>query len=176
MVPDKDGVVAPKYEAVPRTFNYPPKRIDCAEYYPNGHAGVYNACLAILNPEKYPHEYKVEAWINHGGNPIRKNAQPQMYVEAFKKIPFVVDIAYHFDEPTYMADVVLPDHASFERLRVTYLHPQEKSLSNETNGIQMVQLREPVPPFSIPWMRMIFIPHWPRNWGSSTARAEFMIS
>ena len=40
-----------------------------------------------------------------------------MYVEAFKKIPFVVDIAYHFDEAAYMADVLLPDNASFERLR-----------------------------------------------------------
>jgi anaerobic selenocysteine-containing dehydrogenase len=143
--PDKDGVVAPRYEAIPRKFNYPPKRIDLAEYYPNGHAGVYNACLSILHPEQYPHDYKVEAWINHGGNPIRKNAQPQMYVEAFKKIPFVVDIAYHFDEAAYMADVLLPDNASFERLRLTYLHAQEKSLSAETNGIQLAQLREPAP-------------------------------
>ncbi|MBP1707321.1 MAG: BisC, partial [Chloroflexi bacterium] len=146
LVPDKDGVVTPRYEAVPRPFKYPPNRIDCAEFYPNGHAGVYNACLAILNPEKYPHEYKVEAWINHGGNPIRKNVQPQAYVEAFKKIPFVVDIAYQFDEPSFMADVVLPDHVSLERLRVTYLHPQEKSVNKETNGLQEVQLREEVPP------------------------------
>lgn len=151
LIPDKDGVVTPKYEAIPRKFNYPPKRLDLAEYYPNGHAGVYNACLAILNPGKYPHDYKAEVLINHGGNPIRKNAQPQTYVEAFKKIPFIVDIAYHFDEPSYLADVVLPDHASFERLRVLYLHPQEKSLSDETNGIQMIQLRDPVPALFNTW-------------------------
>jgi anaerobic selenocysteine-containing dehydrogenase len=146
LTPDQDGVVTPRYEAVPRAFKFPPNRIDCAEFYPNGHAGVYIACMAILNPEKYPHDYKVEAWINHGGNPIRKNVQPQAYVEAFKKIPFVVDIAYHFDEPSFLADVVLPDHVSLERLRVTYLHPQEKSVNKETNGIQLVQIREPVPP------------------------------
>jgi len=145
LVPDKDGVVTPKYEAVPRAFKFPPNRIDCAELYPNGHASVYIACMAILHPEKYPHDYKIEAWINHGGNPIRKNVQPQAYVEAFKKIPFVVDIAYQFDEPSFMADVVLPDHVSLERLRVTYLHPQEKSVNKEVNGIQLVQMREPVP-------------------------------
>jgi anaerobic selenocysteine-containing dehydrogenase len=145
LVPDKDGVVTPKYEAIPRKFNYPPKRIDMAEYYPNGHAGVYNACMSILHPEQYPHDYRIEAWINHGANPIRKNTQPEMYIEALKKVPFVVAVAYQFDEPTYLADIVLPDNCGFERLRLTYLHAQEKSLSAETNGIQLVELREPAP-------------------------------
>ncbi len=145
LVPDKDGVVTPAGEAIPKKFNYPPQRIDIAEYYPNSHAVIYNACMAILHPERYPHEYRVEAWINHGANAIRKNAQPELYIEALKKIPFVVDIAYNFSEISYLADVVLPDHAGFERLRLTYLHPQELSVSAENNGIQMVQLREPAP-------------------------------
>ena len=39
--------------------------------------------MAILNPGKYYHDYEVTAWMTHGSNPIRKTAQPQLWVEVF---------------------------------------------------------------------------------------------
>jgi len=44
-------------------------------------------------------------------NPIRQNAQPEKYVEGFKKLSFVVTIAFHMDEPAILSDVLLPSTA-----------------------------------------------------------------
>ena len=145
LTPDEDGVVQPIYEAIPKPFKFPPDRIESMEFYPHGHTAPHLAAMAILEPGKYYHDYQIEAMLVIGGNPVRKNTQPQKYVEAFKKVPFVVAISYQLDEPAILADVVLPDHCGLERLRLTYIHAHEKSLDRDVNGLHMVQLREPVP-------------------------------
>ena len=124
LAPGRDGVVKPVYEAIGAPFKFPPDHIDSTEFYPNKHTAPHLAILAILEPEKHYHEYQAEAWITAGSNPIRKTAQPHLFVEAFKKIPFGVSIAYHMDEPTILADVVLPEHSFMERFRVEVFHMQ----------------------------------------------------
>jgi phenylacetyl-CoA:acceptor oxidoreductase len=52
--------------------------------------------------------------VNYASNPIINNAAPQEPLEAFKKVPFVAGIAYHFDEPTMLADIVLPEQSNLE--------------------------------------------------------------
>jgi len=144
--PDQDGIVKPAYEAIAQPFKFPPDHIDCREFYPNKHTAPHLTLMAILEPEKYYHDYEVKAWLTVGANPIRKNAQPQKYVEGFKKAGFGVSIAYHMDEPTILADVVLPEHCALERFRVNAFYPQHQSFDDEVTGLHMVQLRQPVPP------------------------------
>lgn len=145
LAPGPDGTSMPAYEAVGVPFKFPPDHIDLAEFYPHRHTCPHLTIKAILDPEKYYFDYRVEGWLSVGGNPIRANAQPRVFEEGFKKIPFVVSIAYHMDEPTFMADVVLPEHSFMERLRVAAFWPQHQSVSNETNGLKMVSIRQPAP-------------------------------
>ena len=144
--PDEDGVVKPSYEAVAHPFKFPPDSIDSREFYPNKHTAPHLTIMAILEPGKYYQDYQVKAWLSMGANPIRKNAQPQMYVEGLKKVPFGVSIAYHMDEMTALADVVLPEHNTLERLRVNAFLPQHQSMDNEVSGLHMIQMRTPVEP------------------------------
>ncbi|NIR15529.1 MAG: hypothetical protein GWN86_17025, partial [Desulfobacterales bacterium] len=71
--------------------------------------------------------------------------QPDVWVQAFKKIPFHFSIAYNFDEPTILADVVLPEHSFLERFRVEVFTRQHQAIDDEVNGLHMIQLRQPVP-------------------------------
>ncbi|MDK2985992.1 MAG: hypothetical protein PWQ96_1635 [Clostridia bacterium] len=144
--PNENGTVKPAYEAEPRPFKFPPDHVDMSEFYPNKHTAPHLTIKAILDPPKYYLDYEVEAWISVGGNPIRQNAQPETYIKGFKKIPFSVSIAYHMDEPTFMSDVVLPEHSFLERFRVAVFYPQHQSISDEVNGLQMIQYRQPVEP------------------------------
>lgn len=143
--PSEDGTVKPGYEAVARPFKFPPDHIGLVEYFPNCHTTPHLAVNAILEPEKYHIDYEIKAWLSVGGNPIRMNASPEKYVEAFKKIPFSASIAYHLDEPAILADVILPEHSFLERLRVAPFYPQHQSISDEVSGLQMIQMRQPVP-------------------------------
>jgi len=146
MRPDEDGVVKPQYEAANFPYKFPPDNIDCHEFYPNKHTSPHLAVKAILNPDKYHIKYKVEAWFNLAGNPIRKNAQPEVYVEALKKIPFIVSAALTIDEPTIMADVVLPVHSSLERSLCLAYVPSHQTTGAEISGMRMAYIRQPVPP------------------------------
>ncbi|MBW2031435.1 MAG: molybdopterin-dependent oxidoreductase [Deltaproteobacteria bacterium] len=146
MLPDKDGVVTPYGEAVPMPFTFPPEHIDCHEFYPNKHTGPHLAAKAILEPEKYHHDYRIEAWMTLGSNPVRKVAQPQVFVEAIKKIPFVVSIAYHMDETAILADVILPDNCALERHLVKVFKTASQNTSKEVCGLHQVYIRQPVPP------------------------------
>jgi anaerobic selenocysteine-containing dehydrogenase len=144
--PDEDGVVKLRYQAKPYPFKYPPDTIDMHEYYPNKHSTPHLAVQAILNPEKYHIGYQVEAWLTMGSNPIRKNAEPDVYIEAFKKIPFHVSFAYHMDEPAILADIVLPAHSALESARcIAYRQPHQTTSADQA-GMYMAYIRQPVPP------------------------------
>jgi anaerobic selenocysteine-containing dehydrogenase len=143
LAPGEDGIVRPDYEAVGVPFKFPPDHMDCAEFYPNRHTTPHLVAMAILNPGKYYHDYEVEAWMTSGSNPVR--AQPGLWVDVFKNIPFHFSIAYNFDEPTIMADAVLPEHSFMERFRVEVFARQHQAIDDEVNGLHMIQLRQPVP-------------------------------
>jgi len=146
LFPDADGVVTPQFEAAPHPFKFPPDCIDLHEFYPNRHTSPALAAKAILDPGTYHINYDIDVWVNIGANLIRKNAQPDFFVTALKKIPFVVSFGYHFDELTIMADVVLPVHSSMERSFCTVFLPPHQATGAEIAGMHMAYLRQPVPP------------------------------
>ena len=145
MGPTEDGTVTPDYEAVPKPFKFPPDHATMQEFYPHQHTAPHLVLNSILHPEECYLPYKVDAWLSVGGNPIRQNAQPEKYVEGFKKLSFVVTIAFHMDEPAILSDVLLPEHSAMERLRVVPFYLQHQSIDDEVSGLKMIQLREPVP-------------------------------
>lgn len=145
MGPTADGTVTPQYEAVPKPFKFPPDHAALEEFYPHQHTAPHIVLNSILEPEKHYLPYKVDAWMSVGGNPIRQNAQPEAYVKGFKKLSFVVCLAFHMDEPAILSDVLLPEHSALERFRAAPFYLQHQSIDDEVNGLKMVQLREPVP-------------------------------
>lgn len=112
--PGPDGVVAPKSEAEPIPFKFPPD-IDLRQYYPNRHTMPHVAWKAILDPVKYGIPYQIDALMIYGGNPITNNANPEEAVAALAKVPFVVTIAYLYDEAAEFSDILLPESALLER-------------------------------------------------------------
>ena len=118
--PGPDGVVTPKSEADPIPFKYPPD-IDLRQYYPNRHTMPHMAWKAILDPAKYGIPYQVEALMIYGGNPITNNANPDEAVAALSKVPFVVTIAYLYDESAELSDILLPESALLERYGIQKL-------------------------------------------------------
>lgn len=143
--PNEDGTVMGDYECIDKPFNFPPNCIALTEFFPNSHTTLHCAVNAMLEPEKYYIDYKIKAWLTVGGNPIRTNSEPWKYVEAISKVPFSFSIAYHMDEPTILADIVLPEHSFMERLRVAPFYPMHQVSSHDVNCLQMIQYREPVP-------------------------------
>ncbi|HLB29497.1 MAG TPA: molybdopterin dinucleotide binding domain-containing protein, partial [Dehalococcoidia bacterium] len=113
--PNEDGVVTPRMEAVGHPFKFPPDDVQLSSFYPLRHTAPFLAWRAIVKPEEYFLPYNVEMLIVYGGNSIINNAAPDEPLKAFKKIPFVVSIAYHFDEPAEMADLLLPESSNLER-------------------------------------------------------------
>ena len=117
LMPGADGVVAPKREAVPVPFKYPPD-VDLAQYYPNRHTLPHMAWKVVLDPAKYGVPYDLEALMIYGGNPITNNSNPDEAIAALCKIPFVVTIAYIYDEAAELSDILLPEPALFERFGI----------------------------------------------------------
>lgn len=142
---ETEGTVKPSHEAVAFPWKFPPDHIDAYEFYPNKHTGPHLMVNALLNPDEYYIEYDVEALMNVGANPMKGNAEPEKYLEAFSKIPFIFSISYHLDEMTVLSDIVLPEHSFLERVRAQIFWPQHQSVSGETASVKMVQGREPVP-------------------------------
>ena len=144
--PDEDGVVKPGYEANPIPFDFPALTFDYGSIYPHKHATPHLVANMIAEGAKGFHDYDIEAWLSNGSNLIRKVAQPDLFVEMFRKIPFHVAISTHMDETTILADVVLPEHCALERMRVEYLHMQHQTIDYETCGLHMLHFRDPVKP------------------------------
>lgn len=92
-LPGLDGVVAPKKEAIPVPFRYPPD-VDLAQYYLNRHTLPHMAWKVVLDPTKYGAPYNLEALMTYGGNPITNSSNPKKATAALSKIPFIVVIAY----------------------------------------------------------------------------------
>jgi len=145
MGPTEDGTCTPRYEAVPCPWKFPPDSATLKEFYPHQHTAPHLVLKSILNPEQHYLDYKVDGWLSVGGNPIRQNAQPDKYVEGFKKLSCTVAFALHMDECSILSDVLLPEHSALERIRVMPFYPQHQAMDNEVCGLKMIQYREPAP-------------------------------
>ena len=112
--PGPDGVVSPKQEAQPVPWQQP-LSIDLREYYPHRHTSPYLAWKTVLDPEKYGVDHNIDMLMVYGSNPIHSNCTPVHAIEAFKKIPFMVEIAFLYDETSQFCDILLPESSIFER-------------------------------------------------------------
>jgi len=143
--PDKDGVVTPILEAIGHAFKFPPDRIDGLEFFPLKHSTPNLMARNILDPSKYHLNYEVELVLMAGANPVRSTADPQEYVEAFRKVPLVVSIAAQLDESTVLSDIVLPNSHFLEKRGIRIFRPALQSVDDELRGIEVLLGREPVP-------------------------------
>jgi anaerobic selenocysteine-containing dehydrogenase len=113
--PGDDGIVAPKVEAVPRKFEYPPTRIDGKTYFPFSHDDPHVAFDAILYPEKHALPYRPEVMFVWAGNAALHAARQATAIDVFRSMKFLFTLSYSLDEPAQMADIVLPESTSLER-------------------------------------------------------------
>lgn len=144
--PGVDGTVEPNPRLVAQAsewiyneWHFPPDSLDLAEFYPHKHSTPFVAWRAIANPEKYYIEYEPKAMMVYGGNPFMNNAAPDEPAAAFKKVPFVCCIAYHFDEPTQFADLVLAESSNMERLN--YIDYESADADTGRRGLVGVNVR-----------------------------------
>lgn len=146
--PGPDGVVLPKKEAVPEPFKYPPDNIDLVQYYPNRHAMPYMAWKTVLEPTKYGVPYDLEALMIYGGNPITNCSNPEEAIAALCKIPFIVTIAYIFDESAEFSDILLPEPAPYQRYGIQSIGTGHFVQVQDANLLQIngVMARIPIVP------------------------------
>ena len=115
LTPDADGIVAPKVEAVPRKFNFPPDHIDGKTFFPYSHDNPHIVMDAILDPKKHFVEYEPELMFVWAGNMVLRVYQPEKALAALNKMKFIFALSYSIDEPAWMADIVLPEAVGLER-------------------------------------------------------------
>lgn len=142
--PGPDGVVTPKKEAIPVPFSYPPN-IDLAQYYPNRHSLPHVAWRAVLDPEGYGIPYDLEALMIYGGNPVTNSANPKEAIAALSKIPFVVTIAYTYDEAAELSDILLPEPALLERYGIQEVGTGHFVQAQDANMLQITGVLARVP-------------------------------
>ena len=72
--------------------------------------------LGILEPEKYKIPYHPEVLIHCRSNLVGTTADVDKTVEALRKVPFQISFVDYMNETAWLADLVLPDAHSLERL------------------------------------------------------------
>lgn len=148
--PDEDGIVRTWAETTPHVdewefneWHYSPQSIDMAEFYPHRHSTAHVAWRSILHPEKYHLEYHVKMMMVYGANPFF-NIISNEAEEAFKKIPFIVDIAYNYDETSQFADILLAENSNLERLGFDYIHKVTRATDDLRRRVQGHNTRQSV--------------------------------
>ena len=147
--PGPDGTIVPNPQIVPQSeewrrkeFSVPPNHLDLLEFYPHRHCTPFVAWRSIVDPEKYGIDYEAKALIVLGANPLTNNVNASEPMEAFKKIPFITSIAYHLDEPTQFADIILPETSNMERLNFFRFHAAGAEAGQR--GMECFNFRSPV--------------------------------
>ena len=122
LTPDAaDGVVQPGFgqpTAVYRSIKYPPQVADLSDMYPLAYKTGPLLFRVITTPDQYPLPYKVEMLMIAAMNPVNGMGVGDFVAKAIAKVPFTVSLAYNFDEPTELADIVLPENSYLERYAI----------------------------------------------------------
>ncbi len=137
LTPDPaDGVIQPGFGQSSARYSkpiaYPPQVADLSDMYPLAYKTSLLLYNVIATPEQYPLPYKVEMILNLGNNAINGSGTGDFVAEAIAKVPFFVTSSYNFDEPTEMADIVLPEHSYLERYSIA-------SMGSYQGGVLMNQ-------------------------------------
>ena len=145
--PGPDGVVSPKREAIPIPWKYPPD-LDLGQFYPHRHTTPYLAMKTILDPVKYGLDYELDTLMLYGANPITNCSDPKETIAAICKIPFVVSIAYVYDEVASLCDILLPEPALLERYGIQGLGVGHSVQAHDEDMLRVhgVMARVPVVP------------------------------
>jgi len=146
LMPNEDGIVTPILEAIGVPWKFPPDHVDMAEFYPTKHTAPHLAVRAIVDPKEYYLDFPIEAFLVCGGNPIRAITDREIFIEAFKKVPFIVTVSTQFDETTMMADIVLPESYFLERKFCRFYLVVHQSIADDVRGLEMALCRNPVKP------------------------------
>jgi len=146
LMPNEDGIVTPILEAIGVPWKFPPDHVDMAEFYPTKHTAPHLAVRAIVDPKEYYLDFPIEAFLICGGNPIRAITDREIFIEAFKKVPFIVTVSTQFDETTMMADIVLPESYFLERKFCRFYLVVHQSIADDVRGLEMALCRNPVKP------------------------------
>ena len=145
--PDKDGILKARFQfnkivhGVP--FEFPPKGLAPEWLYPTGQSFTPMIHGIILEPEKWHIDFPVKVALVHAANPFSSNANFEEVLKAWQRIPFVISIAYHFDEPTQLADIVLPEDSSLERTNFYRMRRNEKECTDENRGLWGTLVKRP---------------------------------
>lgn len=108
------------------------ERVDGAgSLYPLAHHAYQAVADRILANKPYP----VEALFLYDANPVYECPGGQRFIEAFKKVPFIVSFSSFIDESAQYADLILPDHTFLERFQDDFV---------EGIGYPGIALRQPV--------------------------------
>jgi anaerobic selenocysteine-containing dehydrogenase len=145
--PDEDGILTASHimheQVTGIPFVFPPKALDMGGIYPVKHATPHLAWKAIADPDRYYINYPVKVLIFHASNPIACNANREDVLKAVAKIPFIASLAYHFDEATQIADIVMPEDHSLERTQMYRMFRNEKDATDETRGLMGTLVKRP---------------------------------
>ena len=111
-----------------------PETVELIELFP---VSIYSRAmlwLTLLDPEKYGLPYRPEVLIQCRSNLMATTGDPEVMAEAVRRIPFVVSFCDHLNETAQMADLVLPDTNSLERLAPFVLNPYLQYRHAPTSG------------------------------------------
>ncbi len=153
MAADADGLlIPPSYDTFAnqvvgqQTLEFPPTSYKLPGFYPHELHVMQLTWKMMQDPQSYYLDYKPAVYFQMGGgNPFRSNANPDNVVAAMKEIPFVMDIALWFDEPTQFADILLPEHHPLERSALwnaTWI--TNKGTDDYSRGLRIIEARKPV--------------------------------
>jgi len=161
----RDGLLIPSKHPLARSTNDPypsrivtrPQSFTCFELFP---VAPYSDTMFIpnlMNPELFNVGYMPEFWIVARANPVFNTVNANEACEALKKIPFILSIAFELNETAQIADIVLPDAHSFERLEPFPNEPY--SWQNSGMDPWVYLFRQPIvnsPPGVKSWTEYLF--------------------
>ena len=140
-----DGVSAmDRAGTVTTEFTIPQNDYLMTQFFPSAHIPPMGSTYAaILDPEKYHLDYDIEMLFYYGFNALVANTEPSLVEEALTKIPFTAGIAYTFDEPSYWADILLPENSLYERYTARVIG-EDMAVDREKIDLHGIHAKTPV--------------------------------
>lgn len=101
----------------------PPERLDAFELFPVVTFPAPFFEEGVLNSPGYRISYDPEVMINFNSNPMMTSSNPRRIAQVLERIPFIATFAFHLDETSEFADLVLPAAHYMERFDPLVNHP-----------------------------------------------------
>ncbi|MCB8925164.1 MAG: molybdopterin-dependent oxidoreductase [Ardenticatenaceae bacterium] len=125
-------------------FKIPQNDYNMSQFYPAAHVPPLGSTwAAIVDPEKYYLDYEIDTFIYYGFNALVADTNPELVEAALSKIPFTVGIAYNFDEPSYWADILLPENSNYERYQARMIG-EDMAVDKEKMHLHGIHAKTPV--------------------------------